>query len=143
MSYILIKNLSATKTKTQNFNANLIETFLFENSNLLLIENLIKQRKTFREIYQALKTLTFSNFQYFTIKKLYQYYFELNNFNDVEIRLYYTIININYKVICNIINNALKCVNILIFLLDYLIGKIDYLNKSLIFLFIFYSVKLI
>ena len=46
----------------------LILGYRIGNSNLLLVEGLTKQRKTFRGLCQALKTLAFSNSQYFTTK---------------------------------------------------------------------------
>ena len=134
---MIIKNLNTTKTLFVYFRLSYweqkINGFFYWSRSLLSSFKLCQNRKT----------LIFSNSQYFIIKKFYQYYFELNNFNDVEMRLYYSIIDINYKMVCNVINNALKYVNILIFPINYLIGKIGYLDKGLVFLSIFYSVKLV
>ena len=58
---IMIKNLGATKAKTRDFNANLIEIFFFRKRIFLLIESLTKQLRT-------LSNSQNSNFRYFTIK---------------------------------------------------------------------------
>ena len=58
---IMVENLNTAKTKIQNFDASLIEIFLFEKRIFLLIESLTKQLRT-------LPNSQNSNSRYFTIK---------------------------------------------------------------------------
>ena len=45
----------------------------------------------------------FSNFRVFIFSWLHQFYFDFNNFCNVEMRLFYFIIDENYKTLCNVI----------------------------------------